>query len=179
VIGFAFVFLMILICVFLRNLRLIRFWILTRISRLSSGFAFGLVFKPALFFSVNSVAPCLRGGFWVLVVALLRLCLGRRFSDVKSKTMEPIRSGLRHIMSDFLKTQPQDEAAMLAWPVVCGAEVASRTKAVSFADGLLTVEVPDATWRSQLAAFAPRYLSGFNELVGTIVHEVRFEVRKL
>ena len=93
--------------------------------------------------------------------------------------MEPIRAGLRHIMSDFLKTQPQDEAAMLAWPVVCGAEVASRTKALSFADGRLTVEVPDANWRSQLAAFTPRYLSGFNELVGTIVREVRFEVRKV
>lgn len=82
-------------------------------------------------------------------------------------------------MSDFLKKQPQDEAAVLAWPVVCGAEVASRTKAVSFAEGRLTVEVPDATWRSQLAAFTPRYLASLNELVGTIVQEVRFEVGKL
>ena len=90
--------------------------------------------------------------------------------------MEPIRTGLRHIMSDFLKTQPQDEAALLAWPVVCGAEVASRTNAVSFADGRLTVEVPDATWRSQLAAFTPRYLSGLNDLLGAVVQEVRFRI---
>ncbi|HEY6253937.1 MAG TPA: DUF721 domain-containing protein [Candidatus Angelobacter sp.] len=90
--------------------------------------------------------------------------------------MEPIRTGLRHIMSDFLKTQPQDEAALLAWPIVCGAEVASRAKAVSFAGGRLTVEVPDATWRSQLAAFTPRYLSGLNELLGTVVQELLFRV---
>ena len=93
--------------------------------------------------------------------------------------MDSIRTGLRHIMSDFLRKQPQDEAAVLAWPVVCGAEVASRTRAVSFADGRLTVQVPDANWRNQLAAFTPRYLAGFNELVGTVVSEIRFEVKNL
>ena len=90
--------------------------------------------------------------------------------------MEPIRSGLRRIMSDFLKVQPPEEAALLAWPVVCGAEVAARTKAVSFSDGQLIVEVPDANWRHQLADFAPRYLSGFAELVGPVVKVVRFQV---
>jgi len=98
-------------------------------------------------------------------------------SDVKSKTMESIRSGLRHIMSDFLQKQSPDEAAVLAWPVVCGAEVASRTKALSFADGRLIVEVPDANWRNQLSAFTPRYLSSLNELLGSrIVSELRFVV---
>jgi hypothetical protein len=94
---------------------------------------------------------------------------------LKSRFMEPIRSGLRHIMSGFLKKQPRDEAAVLAWPVVCGAEVASRTKAVSFADGRLTVEVPDATWRHQLAAFTPRYISSLNDLLGPqIICDLRF-----
>jgi len=90
--------------------------------------------------------------------------------------MDSIRTGLRHIMSDYLKTQPPDEAAVLAWPVVCGAEVASRTKAVSFADGRLTVEVPDANWRNQLAAFTPRYITGLNELMGALVKEVKFQI---
>jgi Dna[CI] antecedent, DciA len=91
--------------------------------------------------------------------------------------MEPIRTGLRRIMSDFLKTQPQEEAALLAWPVVCGAEVAARTRALSFADGRLTIEVPDANWRFQLATFTPRYLSGLNELIGDLVKELRFQVK--
>jgi hypothetical protein len=89
--------------------------------------------------------------------------------------MEPIRYGLRQIASDFLKKQPQEDAAVLAWPVVCGAEVASRTRAVSFLEGRLTIEVPDANWRSQLAEFAPRYLAGLNELLGPAVKEVRFQ----
>jgi predicted nucleic acid-binding Zn ribbon protein len=91
--------------------------------------------------------------------------------------MEPIRSGLRRIMSDFLKTQPQEEAPLLAWPVVCGPKMAERTRALSFSDGLLIVEVPDEDWRRQLTQFTPRYLSGFNELVGDLVKEVRFQVK--
>lgn len=79
-------------------------------------------------------------------------------------------------MGDFLKTQPQEEAAVLAWPVVCGREVASRTRAVGFSDGCLTVEVPDSTWRSQLASFTPRYLSGLDELLPDVVKEVKFQI---
>ena len=92
--------------------------------------------------------------------------------------MEPIRTGLRRIMSDFLKTQPPEEAAVLAWPVVCGAEVAARTKAISFSEGQLTVEVPDANWGNQLSAFIPRYLAGLNDLVGPVVKQVRFQVSR-
>jgi predicted nucleic acid-binding Zn ribbon protein len=90
--------------------------------------------------------------------------------------MEPIRTALRQIMRDLLAAKPHEEAAVLAWPLVCGKEVAARTRATSFAEGSLTVEVPDAAWRTQLAAFAPRYLSGFGELIGPVVREVRFKV---
>lgn len=89
--------------------------------------------------------------------------------------MEPIRTGLRQIMRDLLKVQPHEEAAMMAWPLVCGKEVAARTRAVAFAEGSLTVEVPDATWRAQLMNFAPRYLSGLTELLGPVVRELRFK----
>ena len=92
--------------------------------------------------------------------------------------MEQVRTGLRRIMADFLKTQEPQEAAILAWPVVCGAEVASRTKATQFEDGRLTIEVPDANWRNQLAAFTPRYISSLNELVPALVKEIRFEVQR-
>lgn len=91
--------------------------------------------------------------------------------------MEPIRTGLRNIMSEFLKKQPPEEAALLAWPVVCGAEVAARSKALSFVDGRLTIEVQDAAWGAQLAAFTPRYLAALNELLGELVKELRFQVK--
>ena len=106
---------------------------------------------------------------------LVALCFGG-FPDVTiNLKMEPIRSGLRQIMRDFLKTQPPQDAPVLAWPVVCGPEIAARTRALEFTDGLLTVEVPDNTWRHQLAAFTSRYISGFGELLGPVVKEVRFQ----
>jgi hypothetical protein len=90
--------------------------------------------------------------------------------------MEPASTGLRKIVGGVLRECPPEEAAILAWPAVCGKEVAARTRALAFSEGSLTVEVPDAIWRAQLAAFIPQYVSGFAELIGTVVREVKFKV---
>ena len=92
--------------------------------------------------------------------------------------MESVRTGLRNIMADLLRSRPPEEAVVLAWPIVCGKEVAERARTASFAAGVLTVEVPDAAWREQLGSFAPRYLSGFSELLGPVVKEVRFKISR-
>ena len=91
--------------------------------------------------------------------------------------MESVRTGLRQIMQDLLRARPQEEAVMLAWPLVCGKEVAARTTAASFSDGTLTVEVSDVSWRNQLQSFAPRYLSGYEGLLGQVVKSVQFKVK--
>lgn len=90
--------------------------------------------------------------------------------------MEPIRSGLRNIVNEILRAQPPEEAVVLAWPLVCGSEVAARSRALSFADGILAVEVQDANWQSQLMSFAPRYVAVFAELMGPLVQRVQFHV---
>jgi hypothetical protein len=64
---------------------------------------------------------------------------------------------------------------VLAWPLVCGKEVATRTQAVSFANGTLTVEVADVNWRNQLQSFVPKYLSGYEGLLGQVVKSIRLE----
>ena len=92
--------------------------------------------------------------------------------------MEPVRTGLRQIMQDLLRTRPAEEAVVLAWPLVCGKEVAARTTAAEFTDGTLTVEVSDVTWRNQLQSFAPRYLSGYEGLLGQVVKSIQFIVSK-
>lgn len=89
--------------------------------------------------------------------------------------MEPARTGLRNIMSDLLRTRPTEEAVILAWPLVCGKEVAARTRAADFANGCLTVEVSDATWAAQLRSFGSRYITGFEGLLGPVVREVKFK----
>jgi hypothetical protein len=92
--------------------------------------------------------------------------------------MESVRTGLRQIMQDLLRARPQEEAVMLAWPLVCGKEVAARTTAVSFSDGTLTIEVSDVSWRNQLQSFASRYLNGYEGLLGQIVKSVQFQVKQ-
>lgn len=92
--------------------------------------------------------------------------------------MEPARTGLRQIMRELLRRQPPEEAVLLAWPLVCGKEVAARSQAVSFANGKLFIEVPDATWRSQLQSFAARYLREFEGLLGPLVRSVEFTLKQ-
>jgi predicted nucleic acid-binding Zn ribbon protein len=92
--------------------------------------------------------------------------------------VEPVRTGLRNIMSELLRARPAEEAVVMAWPLVCGKDVAAKTHAASFCDGVLIVDVPDTIWRAQLTAFTPRYVSGFNELLGPLVSEVKFKVSR-
>lgn len=91
--------------------------------------------------------------------------------------MESVRTGLRRIMSDLLRAQPAEEAVALAWPLVCGKDVAARTRAVSFNEGTLIVEVPDTAWRNQLQSFASRYINGYESLLGSVVKKMQFTVR--
>ncbi len=80
-------------------------------------------------------------------------------------------------MSDLLRARPAEEAVIMAWPLICGKEVAARSQATAFSDGKLTVEVPDATWRSQLQSFAPRYLNEYQGLLGPVVRSVEFKLK--
>ena len=92
--------------------------------------------------------------------------------------MEPARTGLRNIMSDLLRARPAEEAVILAWPLVCGKEVADRTRAADFVNGCLTVEVSDSAWAAQLKSFGPRYVSGFESLLGPLVKELKFKISR-
>ena len=92
--------------------------------------------------------------------------------------MEPVRSGLRQIMQDLLRTRPAEEAVLLAWPLVCGKEVAARTNASSFSEGTLVVEVQDTTWRNQLQSFTNRYISGYEGLLGPVVKSLKFVIKQ-
>ncbi len=91
--------------------------------------------------------------------------------------MEPVRTGLRQMMSDLLRARPAEEAVLLAWPLVCGKEVAARSQAAGFNDGCLIVEVADAGWQRQLQSFAPRYLSQYEGLLGPLVRSVEFKLQ--
>ncbi len=90
--------------------------------------------------------------------------------------MEPASAGLAKIFRDLLTRAPVEERPVLAWPMICGPGVAKMTRAVGFTNGLLRVDVADATWRAQLAELAPQYVAGFANLLGDVVTRIEFAV---
>ena len=90
--------------------------------------------------------------------------------------MEPAGRGLDKVVAQSLRQAPPAEIPLLAWPVVCGSAVAERTRAFSFADGVLRVEVADSGWKTELQTLAPRYLSAINKYTVAPVYKIEFVV---
>ena len=90
--------------------------------------------------------------------------------------MQHAGSTLKKIFSETVRRQPGDDA-LLAWPLACGAKVAEKTSALGYADGVLTVEVPDTTWQQQLQDFHQQYLAALRPLSGQPVRAIRFVVK--
>jgi len=90
--------------------------------------------------------------------------------------LEQAGSGLEKIVAQSLRLAPRAEAPLMAWPVVCGSAVAERTRALSFADGVLRVEVAGQGWKAELQALAPRYLAMINRYTTEAVRRIEFVV---
>jgi Dna[CI] antecedent, DciA len=87
-------------------------------------------------------------------------------------------AGLEKLVASSLRRVPPGDAPMLAWPLVCGSVVADRTRALSFADAVLCVEVPDAGWKREMQNLAPRYVATMNRYAGQKVERIEFVIRK-
>jgi hypothetical protein len=92
--------------------------------------------------------------------------------------LEQAGAGLEKIVVGSLRRVPPGEAPSLAWPLVCGSVVAERTRALEFADAVLRVEVPDAGWKREMQALAPRYLAALNRYAGQKVERIEFVIRQ-
>ena len=88
--------------------------------------------------------------------------------------MESARGTLQKLLAGILNRFPAEQVPLEAWPFVCGKQVSRRTQAVSFADGILRVEVPDAAWRAQLQDLSASYLAGLNRYSPTPVEKIEF-----
>jgi Dna[CI] antecedent DciA-like protein len=93
-----------------------------------------------------------------------------------NRPMERASAGLEKIMTNTLRRVPAKDAPLLAWPLACGHVVGERTRAMDFAQGILRVEVPDASWRSELKALAPQYVAVINRYVSESVKRIEFVI---
>jgi predicted nucleic acid-binding Zn ribbon protein len=93
-----------------------------------------------------------------------------------NRPMEHAAAGLKKIVTNALRRVPGKEAPLLAWPLACGRVVGERTRAMDFSDGILRVEVPDASWRTELKALAPQYVAVINRYVSESVKRIEFVI---
>jgi len=77
-------------------------------------------------------------------------------------------------MADAVRRLPPEESPLLAWPLACGSDVAEKTRALSFVAGVLTVEVPDAGWKSQLFSLSLQYKSLLKGYTGQEIERIDF-----
>ncbi len=88
--------------------------------------------------------------------------------------MESARAGFHKIIVDILRRAPAEDAALIAWRLICGSTVNARTTALDFRNGVLRVKVPDATWRANLQDFVPQYLESLNHILGDKAERIVF-----
>ena len=87
--------------------------------------------------------------------------------------MQHARAALTKIAGEVVRREGE-AGPMMAWPLACGAKTAARTSALSLADGVLTVAVPDDAWRQQLQSFIPQYVAALNRMLTEPVSNIEF-----
>ena len=90
--------------------------------------------------------------------------------------MESIKTAIQSLNSGLLKKCQPHEMPLLAWPIVSGAAVSQKTEARHFANGVLTVSVPDRGWKTQLSELSPRYVASLNKLLPIKISRIEFEI---
>jgi hypothetical protein len=88
--------------------------------------------------------------------------------------MQHAGTTLKKIFAGIAGREAGEDAPLLAWPLACGAKVAAKTTAIGYADGMLTVEVPDASWQHQLQGLQQQYLAALKPLSALPVSAIRF-----
>jgi len=87
---------------------------------------------------------------------------------------------LAAVLAELLRQLGLDETAegwraVADWPAIAGARIAGRTRAVSFRDGALTVEVEGSAWMHELGFLKPELVRSLNRHLGAdVVRDVRF-----
>jgi hypothetical protein len=91
--------------------------------------------------------------------------------------MQPASQTLKKIFADTLRRREGEDTVLLAWPLACGSATAAKTNAISYADGVLTIEVADAEWRQQLQSFERQYLAALKQISAQRVDAIQFVIK--
>ena len=92
------------------------------------------------------------------------------------KEMMPLAALMPALLRQLgLADTAQGWKAVADWPAIAGGRVARHSRAVSFRDGALTVEVEGSAWMQELGFLKPELLRNLNRHLGAdVVRDVRF-----
>lgn len=99
---------------------------------------------------------------------------GQRRSG-KHDALQPIGGVIEALMGSLgLKKRYHGWLVVNRWPEIVGEQIARRTQAIRFEDGILYVAVPDASWRQELAMQTENILREIQNLpYGQAVKQLR------
>ncbi len=91
-------------------------------------------------------------------------------------SMKPLAAILPEVLRDLrLEAAASGWRAVTEWPALAGERIAKRTHAVSFRDGVMTIEVEGSAWMHELGFLRRELVRRANEHVGAkVVRDVRF-----
>ncbi len=93
--------------------------------------------------------------------------------------MERMRDILGSALARSLgpSASPEDRLAA-AWPVACGAAIASRTRVAAFENGVLQVGVSGPAWLVQMQTLRQRLIREVGRIAGVALTDILFFVEE-
>ncbi|MCK5076284.1 MAG: DUF721 domain-containing protein [Calditrichia bacterium] len=89
-------------------------------------------------------------------------------------------STINKILKEFIKKSPykkrfEETMAIVAWPKAVGETISRQSKAVRIKDGILFVQVENASWKHELYMLKTNIIKKLNRyLEKNIVKDIRF-----
>jgi len=89
-----------------------------------------------------------------------------------------IRDVLRGSLAHSLRALSDADRLAGAWPVACGTAMAAHGEIVAFEQGVLFVQVSDATWLSQMVSMRTHLRNELSRIADVPVTEIHFEKKR-
>ena len=91
--------------------------------------------------------------------------------------MDGMRVLLRNALGRSLEAMQEEDRLAAAWPVACGAAMATHGEVVGYANGLVRVEVTDAAWLQQMQSMSEVLRREVGKIAAVAVTGIHFEVK--
>ena len=92
--------------------------------------------------------------------------------------LENMRSMLRGTLGRSLHALSEEDRLAAAWPVACGRAMAEHGEIVAFFEGIITVQVSDAAWLSQMLSMRSILQNELARIARVKVTAIHFELKK-